>query len=68
MQDPVREEEILLEDTGRVDEDGIGREGELQFRSLESFEDGAIGEVAAVADEIASADDVVGEDFCEVVG
>lgn len=62
MHDAVGEEDVLLQDAGGVDEEGVGGEGDGDVVALVGLERGAVGQVGAVADEVAAWDDVVAED------
>ena len=78
MQDAVREQEILLDDSRLVDEQAVGYEGDGQVAPLQTGEgggvvdgavlgDGAVGEIGAIVSRGIGWHDVVFNQRCEVL-
>lgn len=61
VQDAVHEENVLLQDARRVDEERIGREGEGELTALLRLQRGPVKEAITVADPMGTANDVVVE-------
>lgn len=66
MDDTVRNEDILLQNTGRIDKKRIRGEGDGQVVPLVGLKSGAVEEIRAVADEIVALYHVVPKNFCEL--
>lgn len=61
VEDPVGEEDVLLQDASRVDEKRVGREGDGDHAALPGSQRGPIEETVTVVDLTGATDDVVAE-------
>lgn len=59
VEDAIGEENVLLQDAGRVHKERVGREGDGDHSALPGLQRGPVDQAIAVADMMAAVDDVV---------